>query len=104
MGIGSELKALKLGEEKRARVIVGHVRPDHIDEAGEHCNITFSFINKAYDDLILTLTCYEQKQAERKLFPHLIPRKRGVYLAHRLLESSSKKSVTDELDADLYLA
>ena len=40
MGIGSELEALKL-EEKRARIIVDRVRPDHIDEVGEHCDITF---------------------------------------------------------------
>lgn len=38
MGIGSELEALKLVEEKRARIIVGHVRPDHIDEVSEHCD------------------------------------------------------------------
>jgi hypothetical protein len=37
------LKTLKLGEETRARIIVGHVRPDRIDEVGEHCDITFSF-------------------------------------------------------------
>ena len=38
-------KILKL-EEKRARIIVGHVRPDHIDEVGEHCDITFSLVTK----------------------------------------------------------
>lgn len=37
--IGGGGRHLKLGEEKRARIIVGHVRPDHIDEVSEHCDI-----------------------------------------------------------------
>jgi hypothetical protein len=36
MDIGSELRFQKFGEEKRARIIVGHVRPDHIEEVSEH--------------------------------------------------------------------
>lgn len=88
--------------KKKARIIVGHVRPDHIDEASEHCDIiSFGFVTKRDDDLILTLTCYEQKQVERKLFPHLVPRKREACLAHWC---SSKKDIADALDADLYLA
>ena len=108
MGIGSELevpKTLILEKKKRAGIIVGHVRPDHIDEACEHCDINiFSFCYKAHGDLMLTLTCYEQKQVERKLFPHLVPRKREACLAHRVFESSSTKDIADVLDADLYLA
>lgn len=46
MGIGSGVPRLE--KKKEFGVIVGHVRPGHIDEACEHCGITFSFVKSAW--------------------------------------------------------